>query len=309
MLQILSVTAPIFILIGIGFLATRAQLVTREQIRGMGSFVITLALPALIIKGMAQKPFHEIVNIQFLLAYAGGSLASFGLGFIAFRKRLKHDVRSSAMSGLGMSASNSGFIGYPVAAMVVGPPAALGVAMAIMVETIVMIPMALALAETSQHAGAPRMVILLRTARRLTKSPLIIAITIGLALSLLELRLPLIGMQVIDMLAGASAPVALFVIGGTLYGLKARGLMADILQIAAGKLVAHPIAVFVAFLMAPSVDPALKTAGLLFASAPMLSLYPIFGQRYGLEERCAAALLVSTVLSFATISLLIGLLT
>ncbi len=309
MLQILSVTAPIFILIGIGFLATRAQLVTREQIRGMGSFVITLALPALIIKGMAERPFHEIVNVEFLLAYTAGSLLAFSLGFFIFRKRLKQNVGSSAMAGLGMSASNSGFIGYPVAAMVVGPSAALGVAMAIMVETLVIIPMALALAETGQHSGAPRLVILLRTARRLTKSPLIIAIATGLILSLLEVELPLIAMQVIDMLAGASAPVALFVIGGTLYGLKARGLMADITQIAVGKLVAHPIAIFLAFLLAPNMDPGLKTAGLLFASAPMLSIYPIFGQRYGLEERCAAALLVSTVLSFGTISLMIGLLT
>lgn len=308
MQQILSVTAPIFMLIGIGFVATRAQLVTREQIRGMGSFVITLALPALIIKGLAERPFHEIVNIEFLLAYAAGSLASFGLGFFVFRKRLKQDISSSAMAGLGMSASNSGFIGYPVAAMVVGPSAALGVAMAIMVETIVIIPMAQALAETGQHSGAPRRVVLLRTAKRLTKSPIIIAIATGLALSLLELRLPLIGMQVVGMLAGASAPVALFVIGGTLYGLKARGLMADITQIAIGKLIAHPIAIFLAFLLVPNMDPSLKTAGLLFASAPMLSIYPILGQRYGLEERCAAALLVSTVLSFATISLLLGLL-
>ncbi len=308
MQRILSVTAPIFMLIGIGFVATRAQLVTREQIRGMGSFVITLALPALIIKGLAERPFHEIVNIEFLLAYAAGSLASFGLGFFVFHKRLKQDISSSAMAGLGMSASNSGFIGYPVAAMVVGPSAALGVAMAIMVETIVIIPMAQALAETGQHSGAPRRVVLLRTARRLTRSPLIIAIATGLALSLLGLRLPLIGTQVIDMLAGASAPVALFVIGGTLYGLKARGLMADITQIAIGKLIAHPIAIFLAFLLVPNMDPGLKTAGLVFASAPMLSIYPILGQRFGLEERCAAALLVSTVLSFATISLLLSLL-
>lgn len=309
MQSILSVTAPIFILIGIGFLATRAQLVTREQIKGMGSFVITLALPALIIKGMAERPIHDIVNVTFLLAYAAGSIASFSVGFFVFRKRLKQDVSSSAMAGLGMSASNTGFIGYPVAAMVVGPSAALGVAMAIMVETVVIIPLAQTLAEAGRHSGAPRLAIVLRTAKRLTKSPLIIAIAFGLVLSLLEVKLPLISLKVIDMLAGASAPVALFVIGGTLYGLKARGLMTDITQIAIGKLIVHPIAIFLAFLLVPAMDPALRTTGLLFASAPMLSIYPIFGQRYGLEERCAAALLVSTVLSFATISLLIGVLT
>ncbi len=309
MLQILSITAPIFIVIGLGFIAAMSRLVTREQLRGMGSFVITLALPALIIKGMAQSAIHEIVNPQFLIAYSAGSLASFAAAFLVFRKRGKQSRATSSMAGLGVSASNSGFIGYPIVAMAVGAPAAVGVAMAIMVETLLIIPLAQTLAETDQNHATSRLNNLLQTARRLAKSPLIIAITVGLLISLFELRLPEIGLKVIDMLASASAPVALFVIGGTLYGLKARGLMADVAKIALGKLLLHPAAMFAAFLLVPAIDPALKTAGILFASAPMLSIYPVFGLRYGMEERCAAALLVSTILSFLTITFWIAILT
>lgn len=309
MLQILSITAPIFILIGLGFSAVMSKLVTREQIRGMGSFVITLALPALIIKGMADSPIDDIVNPGFLLAYSAGSLASFSLGFFILRKQRKQSLGNSAIASLGMSASNTGFIGYPIAAMVVGPSAALGVAMAIMVETVIMIPLAQTLADAGHSQTSAKLKTLLQTAKRLARSPLIIAIATGLTLSLLELQLPAVAMKVIDMLAVASAPVALFVIGGTLYGLKARGLMADVAMIAAGKLIIHPTAIALAFLLAPSLDPNLKTAGILFASAPMLSIYPILGQRYGQEERCAAALLVSTVFSFITISLVIALVT
>jgi malonate transporter len=44
----------------------------------------------------------------------------------------------------------------------------------------------------------------------------------------------------------------------------------------------------------------------IFAAAPMLSMYPILGMRYGLEDRCSAALLLCTALSFLTVSVVIG---
>jgi hypothetical protein len=40
-----------------------------------------------------------------------------------------------------------------------------------------------------------------------------------------------------------------------------------------------------------------------------MSIYPILGQRYGLESRSAAALVVSTSLAFFSMSTLVALLT
>ena len=94
----------------------------------------------------------------------------------------------------------------------------------------------------------------------------------------------------------------MFTIGGTLYGLKTRGMWLDVGQIAFGKLILHPLALLLAFALLPSVEPQLMVAGLLFASAPMISIYPILGQRFALEERCAAALVTTTVLAFLSIS-------
>ena len=75
-----------------------------------------------------------------------------------------------------------------------------------------------------------------------------------------------------------------------------------------GNLFQHPLAVFAAFAVLPAVEPQLMVAGVLFASAPMMSIYPILGQRFGLEERCAASLVAATVLAFVTISALIAVL-
>ncbi|MDV7211972.1 AEC family transporter [Azotobacter beijerinckii] len=305
MLQILSITMPIFILIGLGFFAVRFEVISREQVRGLGSFVITFALPALVLKAVSDSPFQEVMNWQYLLAYCAGSLIVYLLGLLFALRVRREPLDTGAISALGMAVSNSGFVGYPIVAMLLGPAAAIGLALNMLVEHLLIIPLSLTLAEAGRQQGSTGKV-LRETARRLARTPLIIAMLVGLLLSLLEARLPAIPGKVVDMLASASAPVALFVIGGSLYGLKLHGLFAELRMIAVGKLLLHPLAVFLLFSLLPDVDPVLMVAGVLFASAPMLSVYPIFGQRFGVEGRCAAALLFTTLMSFFSISLLIG---
>lgn len=308
MLDILTITAPIFLLIGLGFLSVHGGVLGREQIRGIGSFVIHFALPALLIHSLATRSIDEILNTGYLLAYGLGSLAAFAVGFALSRWGRRDNLQGSAMSGLGMSASNSGFIGYPVVVMVVGPLAALPMALCMLVESLLMVPLALTLAEAGRQNGGAARQVAMEIVRRLVKNPVLIGIVVGLGLSLLELRLPPILLRPIEMLAQASAPVALFVIGGTLYGLKPTGMLADSAQMALGKLVLHPLAVYLAFSLVPGVGADLQIAALLFASAPMFTVYPLLAQQYGLEDRCAAALVATTVLSFFSMSLLLGVL-
>ena len=306
MLAVLSITAPIFILIGLGFVSVRGGLVNREQLRGMGTFVITFALPALVFNALAKRPLSEVLNVPYMGAYALGSLAIFAIGFTVTFGLRRQGVSRSAIMALGVSVSNSGFIGYPIALTVLGEQAAVALALGMLVENLLMIPLALMLAEGGQQQAQSKWAVLGETLKRLLKHPIIIGISLGVVVSLLGIDLPTLLSRPIDMLASASAPVALFVIGGTLYGMKANGVWREVAQISLAKLLLHPLAVFTALMLMPGIEPHMLVAGVLFASAPMLSIYPIMGQRFGLEERCAAALVGATVLAFITVSSLIG---
>ena len=308
MLTVLGITAPIFILIGLGFVSARIALINREQIRGLGAFVINFALPALVLRALVERRLDEVLNWPYLAAYALASLSLFTAGFAVARWLRGQGQSASAILAVGMSVSNSGFIGYPIAVMVLGQTAAVAMALGMLVENLLLIPLALALAEAGTQRGNGGWALLRETGLRLARNPLIIAIAVGLLLSLLQIRLPAVPLRVVDMLADASAPVALFVIGGSLYGLKLGGMGGDLVQTALGKLVLHPLALLLTFLLLPGVEPQLMVAGLLFASAPMMSIYPILGQRFGLEQRCAAALVAATVLAFFSISGLLALL-
>lgn len=288
-----------------GYLAARFSLLSREQMRGLGTFVITFAMPALVIKALALRPIAEVLNPHYLTAYVLASLGCLATGLVVFRKVHGHSLSNSAIAGMGMGTSNSGFIGYPIAVMAVGPQAGVALALGMLVENLVMIPLALALAEAGHQGGGSTLGVLRETFRRLSRNPLILGIIVGGTLSITETQLPVVPLKLIEMLSQASAPVALFVIGGVLYGTKVRGQLGEILQIGAGKLVLHPLLLGLGFVLLADIEPAMMTAGLIMASAPMMSVYPILGQRFGLEGRCAAALVITTLASFFTVSLLL----
>ncbi|QEM82944.1 AEC family transporter [Halomonas binhaiensis] len=303
MLDIVAITAPIFLIIGAGYLAMASRLLNREQIQGIGTFVLYFALPALVIRALTQNPLSDVIQPSYLLAYGLGSLLVFSLALVVSLTLRRKSLSESALLSLGMSASNSGFIGYPLAATVLGAsPAAIFLALNMVVENLLIIPAALILAEAGRQSGASILTVARKTCVRLVRNPILIGLAVGLALATSEISLPGPLVQVIDMLANASGPAALFVIGGTLYGLKVGGMVNDVGQIVIGKLLLHPLAVLLLFMLQPPVDPVWIAGALLFACSPMISVYPLLGRRYGMAEVGAAALMVGTLSAFFTLS-------
>jgi predicted permease len=73
--------------------------------------------------------------------------------------------------------------------------------------------------------------------------------------------------------------------------------------VVAGKLLLHPLAVLAMLLMVPGLDPLLVATGVIFASVPMITVYPIIGAEYGEERATAAALLAATLAAIVTVPL------
>lgn len=307
MLEILAITTPIFLIIGMGYVAMLLKIVSREQMQGVGSFVMYFALPALVIRALTQNPLEEVFNLDYLLAYGLGSVIIFSLALWLAVSIQKKSLQSGAMFALGMSASNSAFTGYPVAAMVLGPPAVTFLTLSMIVENLLIIPAALILAEMGRQSGGGLSRTLKQTASRLIKNPVLMAIFIGVMIAISGFSLPGPVTKAIDMVANAAGPAALFVIGGAIYGLHVRGVVMDVSQIVVGKLILHPLAIVLAFLIMPTSDPLLLAGAILFAAAPMASIYPLLGQRYGMADVAAGALMAATLASFVTFSVVIGL--
>lgn len=303
-----ATTLPVFLLIGLGFAAVRSGLFPAGALAALGSFVLRVALPVLLFRSLSQKPLAEVLDLRYLAAYAAGSLLLMAIGIAWSRLLRRQPLERAAIVGMGVACANSAYIGYPVVLQLLGPIATTVLALCALVENILMIPLVLAVADSASTSHEPFLHALTRSLARLRHNPIVIGIVLGAACAFLHLELPAPAARGLDMLAGASAPVALFVIGGNLVGLALGEVMADAAAIGAMKLLLHPLAVAAFMFSIGPIDPALRAGAVIMAAAPMLSVLPIFGARHGLQGLCAAALLLATSCSFLSMSLAIWLL-
>ncbi len=313
MTDILAITGPIYLCIALGWLATRAGLFARADMRVLGQFVLYIALPALLFDAVGKRRLDDILDWRYMGVYAVAGLATIGLGLLWTRRVARQSPLAGVIETMGMSCPNSGFVGYPINLLVLGGPVA-GVilGMNMLVENLLFIPLLLALADAA-GGGHHWRTVLRGAAAGLWRNPLVLGLAAGLAAALLGLKLPAPIERTVGLLAQASAALSLFVIGGSLAGLQLRGMGRQVARIAAGKLIAHPLLTVAALALAgaldmPLADPALRTGVVLATACPMFSIYPILAGRHGQEGLAAAALLGTTVASFFTISALLWLL-
>lgn len=309
LLEILSITAPIFFIVGIGYAAVRFELIPRDGVRALAAFVVNIAVPALLFKAISERSIREMVHVDYLLAYGLGSLVAFAAVFAVARGVRSQNLTSSSIFALGGSFSNTLMVGYPITSALLGSAALVPFALALLVENFLMMPLSLALADIGRNRRKGLARALLGVVPIWLKNPLMMAIFTGVLFSLLDLKLPEVARTAVDLLSKTVAGVGLFVIGGLLVGFKYQGKVWDVSLVMTGKLLLHPLAVFAAFLLFPGLDPVLRTAGVILAAVPMLGIYAAIGQRYELGAICAAALVPTTVVSFVTLTTVIWLLT
>jgi malonate transporter and related proteins len=310
MLDILAITGPIYLCILAGYLATRWAVFSKADMRVLGKFVLNFALPALLFNAVSQRSLREVMHLDYLLAYGLGSGLVLACGYLWARYVDRTAPSYRAYFAMGMSCSNSGYVGYPVASLAVGPLAAVALALNMVVENLFKLPVLMALADRDADAasGPQRRLgeVLWATVVGLARTPMLVAIVLGFACSTLEWPLPTAVAKTVSLFAQASTAIALFVIGGALVGLRLQGKRTVVAKIVLGKLVLHPLSVLLMLTwVVPVSDPQLRTAALLYAAMPMLGIYPILSYRHGHEEVSAAALLATTVGSFFTLNTLL----
>lgn len=311
MLDILSITGTIFVVMSAGFLAVRVGPFSSGDMRILGKFVVNFALPALILRAVSTQPIGEFANVGYLGAVLIGSLVVFWAGYLWTRKIAGENAAASTFSAMGMSCANSGFIGFPILLVALPDVASTALAMNMIVENLVMIPLVLIMAEYARAGGSTRSRMFPKVARRLVRNPIVIALALGLMISASGITLPAVIAQPVDMFASASAAISLAVIGGTLASLPFRALKPAVFRIALGKLILHPLAVGISLFGLSQFglgakDESLVAAAIILASTPVMSIYPILAQSSGEESTASMALLVMTVVSFLTMSVILA---
>ena len=307
MQAVLNAALPLFALIFTGYLCGRFEVFSRAATDILNRFAVYLALPALMFLAMSKVTPEQVGQAGFALAFGGGIAATFALGFALSRWR-GHGTANASIEGLDAAYSNVGFMGIPLCLLVFGPDGLPAAVVATLFTACVLFLFAVVLIEADLRGGAGLGRAAGRIALSLSRNPLLLAPLAGLGLGLTGVPLPIPVDRFAGLLGGAASPCALVCIGLFLAQESVAARDAPAIGVLVGlKLLVQPAITALLAIHVFAVPPAWSHPAVLLSALPIGSGPFTIAKLYGLEAGVTSgAILVSHLLSVATVSLLVA---
>ena len=216
---LIGTAVPILLLMGIGFLSRKFEVLKQGDERVLSSYVYYFALPALFLVDLTETAFTT-ETLSFILAGVVPIflvIIIYGLLYVifGFSKNMFYLITLSTVLG------SLAFFGIPFVTFAF--PATQNQQLATLAAAtigIVAITVTITLLEFYRLGELPKLEGLNKVARRLTKNPLIISIVIGVLVSVGGIEIPSEISTFLHMVGGTTSAVAIFMLGAFLYGKK-----------------------------------------------------------------------------------------
>ena len=187
-----------------------------SAIGGLNAFVLFFALPCLLFRFGMNTPVLELLNLSVLAVYlTAATLVVFFTIAMTLSRRV--GMKDAAFGALVAAFPNTGFMGVPLLVALLGQQAAGPVICTILADMMITSSACLALAQTGQRSGQKPLKALLQSLKAAVSNPLPWSIAAGATLGMLQIDVPTPMLSVVNMLADAASPVALFTIGAVLW--------------------------------------------------------------------------------------------
>ncbi len=316
MLQIFLVTFPFFALIAAGYAAARLRVLPLDAIPGLNTFVLYFALPCMLYRFGARTPIAQLLDGSVALVWGVCGLLLVA-ATVWWTRSARLGWNDASFGALVAAFPNTGFMGVPLLAALLGASAAGPVIITITFDMVITSSLCIALSRldgADEHGAARAM---RQALRGMFVNPLPWSILLGALASAMQFSLFGPIDRTVAMLADAASPAALFTIGAVLarsalltrstpdHGLSHAG---DVLPVVLVKLLVHPLLVWLAArgamaLGLPLREPAL-VAIVLVAALPSASNVAMLAERFGADNgRIARIILWTTVAAFVTFPL------
>ena len=303
---LLDLTAPLFMLIGAGYVLTRSGRWPLAAADALTRFVFSIAIPMLLFRLMSDFAREPRVDARLLVAFFGGCFIVYAIGRIAAFAIFRMDGAAQSVFAMGGIFANNVLLGVPLAKVTLGEAALPAVSLVLVFNSLVLWTLATVSVEWARHrdfspAG------LVRTLVGVIRNPIVASILIGTAFGFTGLMLPSFVDQTLILVSQAAIPLSLIALGMGLAGFGVKSSWRISGAIAFAKLVLHPLAVY---LLAGMLDlPALETAAVvMLASLPIgANVYLMSRQFDVLTGPVASGIVLTTVLAALTTPLVLTL--
>ena len=302
---IAAILFPVFGVILCGFAAGRFTALGRGGAEPLNKFVYYFALPPLLFRLTAQAGLNEMLNWPFLFAYLGGVLVTLLVALAGGYLIFGHRALTLSFHGFAAVFGNTAYMGVPLFIAAFGPRGALPAIVATVASNLLLVGGVVAAAEL-QLAPARA---LRNLSFALVRNPLLIAPLVGILVSSTGVAPPKPLAALIDLMAAAAVPTALFAIGLSLANQPLTEGAGEIGWLCALKLLVQPAATWILAAAVFAPDPLWAEAAVLLAGMPVGALVFVITRQYGTYyQRASASIVVSTLLSMLTLAALLALL-
>lgn len=297
---------PVFIIVGLGYVARKLQFFKAQWIDALIGYVYYIALPALIVTSIVNLDYESsdvgavfMWNMLFLLVSAAVCLL--------FMQLVRIKRKDRAVFFLAAIVGNTIYLGIPLTTSVLDVAfGSSGYALLVLIGVIQLVGSIFIALVVNEFLFVGNKHIKSITIR-LAKNPLVIAIGIGVLVTLLPISgsVSEVVTRPLLMLAASASPVALFVLGTYLYGHAFKASIYEITMVTIWKLAFVPLFAFgITIFMQPT--DFVSNGMILFASMPTAVTALIIAKSYKFNtDFIAATILVGTIISIATISIII----
>ena len=307
--NILLVTFPFFALVLAGFVAARRRMLPLDAIPGLNGFVLFFALPAMLYRFGSTTPIAQLLDAAVFGVYLLCALVMVAFA-VAMTRGGRIGWNDAAFGSLVAAFPNTGFMGVPLLAALLGPQSVGPVIVLIVVDMVVTSSLCIALSRLDQREGGAAAAAG-KALSGVLRNPMPWAILLGAVASAAQFQLPAPIEKTLWLLADAASPVALFTIGAVLARSQMQSdhpmPLRDYVPVALMKLLLHPLLVLgvgaAAIQLGVPLDPFALTVMVLVAALPSASNVSLLAERFGADNgRIARIILVSTALAFFTFS-------
>jgi len=306
MAEVLSLALPFFGLILLGFASGRFVRLPEDGLAWLNYFIIYIALPPLFFQLVSRTPFEQLANGRFILVTTLATAVTFYLAIGVGLWLRRGNLPEATIAGIVGGYANVGYMGPGLTIAALGPAAAVPTALIFTFDStffFAAVPFLMALSGVERESGL-RMT--LNVLRRVFTHPFIVATLLGVIFAALQMRPPAAIDKILDYLANAAAPCALFTLGVTVALRPLTNVPHEIPILVLIKLVLHPLIAWVLISAVGGFEPVwVYTALLMAALPPALNAYVMARQYDVYIAQSSAGILIGTLASIVTVTALL----
>lgn len=294
-LSVILEVAVILILILVGYFTVKKGMFTKESLGSITSFLLYIVTPCLIVSSFLSAESGKLDGWTLLLAVVLPALSiviSIAVSYLFFRREPLGRRRVLRFSTVFC---NVGFMGIPLVEGIVGSEGVLYGSFFIAVFNI----FCWTYGYVMMGGGKVRL-------KALLLNPGVIGIVIGLPLYLLDVPVPALFVEPVELISALNTPLAMIVVGGYIAQVKLRAFVSDlaVYKMAVLRLVVAPL-LYLALVWLLRPDETLLMSTVIQAATPVAANCVLFAVQYGSDAELASkSVAVSTALSVVTIPLL-----